>query len=368
MKKVLILTTSTGQGHNQAANSLIEVFRKEGFEIINHDFLEKNSKLLNDTIVRGYEISATMFPKTYGVFYKLTNHKYIQNFLSFIFSGPIRKIRTLINTSKPDVIIATHPFAVNIIAKLKKQGMTVPFISVATDFKAHYTYVSPFVDAYITGSDFTKQSLIDRGISADRIYPTGIPIKENFCDIDENIPHIKDKEYFSLLLMSGSMGLKNISFVLDELLNNPHKLRITVICGNNEKLKTSLEAKCAKTYPNKKLHILGFSNDIASFMEYSDVVVSKPGGLTVTEAIAKHLPLIIPFAIPGQEMENTDFLVKNGYAYYIDDVKSINTVIDKLIENPEALTIMSNKLKELSNTYSVKGIVEISNKLIEEKK
>lgn len=368
MKKVLILTTSTGQGHNQAANSLIEVFKEDGFEVIKHDFLERNSKLLNETIVKGYEISATMFPKTYGIFYKLTDHKFIQSFLSFVFTRPIHKINRLISETKPDVIIATHSFAVNIICKLKEQGLTVPFISVVTDFKAHYTYVSPLVDAYITGSEFTKKSLSIRGISDDRIYPIGIPIKENFFQSDDNIPHIKDNDYFSLLLMSGSMGLKNISYVLEELLNNEHKLRITVICGNNEGLKKSLEAKCSNIKHNKKLHILGFSHDIASFMEYSDIIISKPGGLTVTEAIAKKLPIIIPFAIPGQEMENTDFLVENGYAYYINDVKKINPLIDNLINDPILLETMSDKLQSLSKTYSIRKIIDISKDLIKKDK
>lgn len=367
MKKVLILTTSTGQGHNQAANSLVEVFKDNGYEVIKHDFLENNSKFLNETIVKGYEISATILPRTYGFFYNLTNHKYIKGIFPIIFRSPIRKIRKLLLEKKPDIIVATHPFAVNIICSIKAKGINIPFISVVTDFKAHYTYVNPLVDAYITASNYTKKSLTDRGIKENKVFPIGIPINKLFFNSNKDIPTIKDTEYFSLLLMSGSMGLKKISYVLDELLKNKHKLRITVICGNNHKLKNSLEKKAQHNFKDKKLHIVGFTKDVNSFMEYSDIIVSKPGGLTVTESIAKNLPLIIPFVIPGQEMENTDFLVKNDFAFYIKHLKDLNSLIDKLIENPEILIKMGENINSLASTYSIDKVIEISNKLIEKK-
>jgi len=364
MRKILVLTTSTGQGHNQAANSLIETFTESGFNCIKHDFLANNNKLVNDLVVKSYEISASKFPSIYGWFYKLTDNKYINSLNYFIFAGATKKLSKLIENENPDLIIGTHPFTVNIIDHLKKKGLATPFISVVTDFKAHYTYVSPLVNAYITASESTKNSLIDRSVKEDIIYPIGIPIRESFFEKDITITEIKDNDYFNLLLMSGSMGLKNISYVLDELLTNKHKLRITVVCGTNEKLLHSLEKKAEAKYLDKKLHIIGFSNDIASFMDYSDLLISKPGGLTVTEAIAKNLPLIIPFVIPGQEMENTEFLTSNGYAYYVKDYKSINSIVDKLIDNPQYLIEMKEKLSTLALSYSTNSIIDIANNLI----
>lgn len=365
MKKVLILTTSTGQGHNKAANSLIEEFSKEGFECIKHDFLASNSKLLNNLIVKGYEISASNIPSLYGWFYNITDTPRTNKLLKFVFYLTGKKLLRSININKPDLIIGTHPLSVNIIAKLKSKGLIIPFISVVTDFKAHYTYVSPLVDAYITGSKFTNQSLIDRGINEKRIFPFGIPINESFYERDDTIASIKDDSYFNILLMSGSMGLKNISYVLDELLNNEHNLRITAVCGNNEALRIHLLKKALGDFPGKKLHILGFSNDIASLMEYSDVIISKPGGLTVSEAIIKNLPLLIPFSIPGQEMENTEFLSSNGYAFHVESLKDINLFVNKLIENPEYLIEMKSKLKLLASSYSVKNVINVGKQLIQ---
>lgn len=367
MKKVLILTTSTGQGHNQAAKSLIDSFSNQGYECIRYDFLGYNSNIIKNIITKGYEISASKLPRIYGLIYKCSDNRSIHSLLNIVFNKSTKKIRTQIQKVKPDIIIGTHPLSVNIICNLKKKGLSIPFISVVTDFKAHYTYVNNLVDAYITASEFTKQSLINRNIDPNIIYPLGIPIKESFYEFNDNVPLIKHKNYFNLLLMSGSMGLSSISYVLDELLKNPNSLRITVVCGNNHKLQKSLQQKAQKTYSNKILHILGFSNDIDLLMEYSDILISKPGGLTVTEAMVKNLPLIIPFAIPGQETENVEFLTETGIAYYTPDLSNLNQVVNELIENPNLIAEMKNNLKNVVSKYSLNKIVTIANNLIDKK-
>lgn len=364
MKKILILTTSTGQGHNQAATSVAESFQNAGYEIIKHDFLAKNSKFLNDAIVIGYEILASKFPKIYGYFYNLTDKNITNSLLKIPFLFTKKKVSKLIHEIKPDIIIATHSLSVNIISDLKKHGLKTPYISIVTDFKAHYTYVSPYVDAYITGSDYTKQSLVDRNVDPNKIHTIGIPINKKFYTEVTNAYDLKDSEYFNLLLMSGSLGLNTISIVLKELLKNPNKLRITVVCGKNYRLKDTLIEYCnSNTFNNKKLHILGFTNDISYLMDYCDVIISKPGGLTVTESIIKNIPLVIPFAIPGQESENIDFLTSEGYAICVKDLSKINNTINDLIENPDKLSEMKLRLKTLSNTYSLTKIVEVAEKL-----
>ena len=369
MKKVLILTISTGQGHNQAAASVAESFQNKGYEVIKHDFLKNNSKFLNDIIVKGYEVMASKFPKTYGAFYKLTDSRIINMLLNLPFYFSRRKVSKLINKVNPDVIVATHALSTRIISELKKKGLKIPYILIVTDFKAHYTYISKYVDAYITGSEYTKQSLIERNIDSHKIYPLGIPINKKFYTEITNASDLKDKTYFNLLLMSWSLGLNQISSVLKELLKNPNKLRITVVCGKNTKIKNSLTQYCNENiFHNKKLHILGFTKDISYLMDYCDVIISKPGGLTVTESIVKNIPLIIPFAIPGQENENTDFLIKEGYSILIEDLSKINDTINYLIDNPGYLLKKKERLKSLAATYSLEKIVDIAENLIDESK
>lgn len=365
MKKALILTTSTGQGHNQAANALCDILSKNNFKCKKHDFLEGSSKLLTSAIIGGYELSATKFSHIYGLSYFLTNNRFINTVSTIPFCFATKRIKNIINLENPDIIITTHPISISILDTLKKDGLEIPIISIVTDFDAHYTYISKRINAYVTGSEFTKSSLTSKGINKNIIYPYGIPIKNHFFDRNNNIDDLKSDDYFNILLMSGSMGLKNISYVLKELLNNENKLRITVVCGNNKDLKSSLDKVACNTYKDKKLHIVGFSNDIATFMEYSDVIISKPGGLTVTESIAKNLPLIIPFAIPGQETQNTKFLCQSGYALKAS-LKKINPTVNTLIDNPEHLEKMKINLSNLSRKYSSAKIVDLANKLIEE--
>ena len=99
-------------------------------------------------------------------------------------------------------------------------------------------------------------------------------------------------------------------------------------------------------------------------MDYCDVIISKPGGLTVTESIVKNIPLVIPFAIPGQENENIDFLTSEGYSICVKDLNKINDTVNYLIKNPDELSKMRLKLKKLSSTYSLTKIVDIANQLI----
>lgn len=369
MKKVLILTTSTGQGHNQAAASVEESFKTANYEVKKVDILAKNTKYLNEIIVIGYEFSASKFPRTYGLFYSLTNTRLINKILKPFFFFARKKAITLINEFNPDVIVATHSINISVISPLKKHGLKTPFILIVTDFKAHYLYVDSYVDAYITGSNYTKQSLVDKNVNSDKVYPLGIPINSKFYTEITSVNDLKDDGYFNLLLMSGSLGLNTIFLVLKELLKNKNKLRITVVCGKNHNLKEKLNNYCNNnTFRNKKLHILGFTNDISYLMDYCDVIISKPGGLTVTESIVKNIPLIIPFAIPGQENENIDFLVSEGYCIHVKSIRDINNVVNHLIENPNELFKMKNKLKKLSSTYSLTEIVNIADNLISENK
>lgn len=364
MKKILILTASTGEGHNQAASSIAENFEKRGYEVIQNDFLKSNSTFLDNILVFGYEILASIFPKLYGISYKLTDNRLNNKLLSLLFFSTRKKVLKLINQIKPDIILLTHPYAVNIIGSLKSKGLSTPVISIVTDFKAHGTYIDSNINVYITGSDNTKESLIERGIDSNKVFSYGIPVKEQFGDKIPGLLSTKDSDYFNILLMSGSMGLNNISYVLKELLNNSHKLRITVVCGNNKDLKSTLSKEYKNRIKDKKLHILGFSKDIASLMEYSDLIITKPGGLTITEAITKTLPIVIPFCIPGQEMQNAEFLTSNGYALYVDSLLELNLIVDNLIDNPYELEKMRNNLSKLASTYSKEKIVDIANNLI----
>ncbi|MDV3428121.1 MAG: glycosyltransferase [Bacillota bacterium] len=364
MKKLLILTASTGAGHNQAANSLSQAFMEKGYYVNKYDFLKEGDKFLNIVVAEGYDFLAKSLPRVYGNIYKLSDHKTLNDRLLKKYPKRLEnRLLKFIQESKPDIIIGTHPLSVAVIGKLKEKDIIdIPFISIVTDFKAHYAYIDNNVDAYITASEYTKTTLMERDVPEDKVFPFGIPVKKEFYVTPKEI---KEESRFSILMMSGSMGLKGIGAVLKELTNNKNKLKVTVVCGNNKELYDDLNDKYLPYYGKGELNILGFTNEVPKLMSESDVIISKPGGLTVSEALICKLPLIIPFAIPGQEEENSEFLVNAGAAISMDDIDNLNDIIDKLIESPEIIKRMKDNIEKISGTNSIEEIIELADKIIE---
>lgn len=364
MKKVLILTASTGEGHNAAAKSLEQKYKANGYETYKIDMFKETSKTMNHLIADGYRILASNFPSVYGLIYDVFDHsafnnRFLKNALVLLKKSLLVEIKEI----NPDVIIGTHPFAVGLVSSYKRKNeIDSSFISVVTDFKAHYAYVDEQVDAYITGSEYTKKSLIQRNICKEKIFTYGIPIKEEFLkDYSEDVS-IRSK--FRVLVMGGSMGSKDIAKVVKRLAVESNSYLITVVCGNNKSLKTTLERKYEDEIIMGRLNVLGFTDKVPYLMDNSDVIVTKPGGLTTTEALSKKIPMIIPFAIPGQEMENTEFLVSEGVAFHVDDMNEINKVLDMLVNDKKAFEVMKNNMGKIASSYSLDSIVDLSESLV----
>lgn len=365
MKTVLILTASTGAGHNQAAQNLKTEFEKQDIHVEVVDMFKATSKSMNVILEDGYKLLATKLPKAYGVIYRSSDKRYFNRlFSSNFFIATELRVKRVIRKTQPSLVISTHPFGAPVMGNLKSKGKTsVPFIQIVTDFKAHYTYVHPNVDAYITASEYTKQSLVIRGIAAHRIFTYGIPTKAVFQKTNPRL--FSEDKPFELLVMGGSMGLKPMELSVMALLKSPDKLKLTVVCGQNENLLNTLKSKCRDAIDSGHLKLLGYVDNIHELMEEADVIVTKPGGLTTTEAINKCIPMIIPFAIPGQEQENTSFLVEHQMAIEVNNIDELNAHIRTLIDNPENYQQMVNNMVALSKSYSLEHIITMAMQMID---
>lgn len=368
MKKVLILTASTGEGHNQAARSLEEKYLEEGYLTYKLDFLKETSKVMNKLVADGYRVLAQNFPGFYGVLYKAVDRKSFNRLTRAGYMVIKREMYRRIKDISPDVIIATHPFAVGLIDQLKvKNRIDCSFITVVTDFKAHYAYIAPTVDAYITGSEYTKRTLIDRNIPENKIYTYGIPVKKAFQDYTEPkyIIRAEADGRFHVLVMGGSMGSKDIAKVVKRLVMESENYYLDVVCGRNQSLYNSLMKKYSDAVDEHRLMIHGFTKNIPEMMDKADVIVTKPGGLTTTEALSKKLPMVIPFAIPGQEKENADFLAETGVAIYVDDIETLPEKLEYLRKNPRVYNNMVYNMEKISDQYSMGKIIDLSEELID---
>lgn len=331
------------------------------------DLFKETSTALNTLMSDGYKVLANSFPIVYGAMYRIFNRKSFNNrFLRYGLIMVKNRVLEEVRAIEPDMIVSTHPFAVGIVSDLKeRKKIDCTFMSVVTDFKAHYAYVSPHVDAYITGSEYTSDSLVDLQIPPEKIFAFGIPVKAEFQNCGERIISSEVKDRFQVLIMGGSMGSKDIAKVVKSLtVDGDSRYHLTVVCGKNQSLKDMLEEKYQDVIKAKKLEILGFTKNVPQLMDDCDVIVTKPGGLTTTEALSKQIPMIIPFAIPGQEIENTEFLVSSGAAIHVEDLDELKVQMDLLLKDRDLYMTMIENMQSISKHYSVDKIIDLSSQMI----
>lgn len=381
MKKVLIMTASTGGGHNRAAKAIVEEIEKRSFngEKIECKIID-SLKLVNQTmdkiISEGYEMSAKYTPNAYGKAYNISDkkffglHEFKNNPLSLWMA---KKFKKMIIEEKPDLIIGTHAFPLVALSKLKKASRgdetedTFPFpplISVLTDYTAHSTYLQNEIDYYICGDEYVKELLIEDGIPENRIKPFGIPVEKSFMESrpkEEVFSELGlDPNKKTVLLMGGSFGAGNIKGTLDDLVQIERDFQILVITGKNEGLKKSLIDR-ANGYDSKiGIKIIGFTDIMNDILSSIDILVTKPGGLTTTEALLKEVPMIIPYFIPGQEGENLDFLTNCGVAIRTTNKISVKSAIKVLLDNPERLDNIKKNIRVIKKMNSSENIAKLS--------
>ena len=231
MSKVFIFTASTGAGHNLAAQSLKESLDDTGFQTEVYDAFKETNITLDRLITKGYQQMVVNVPKLYEQMYNQFNN--MNHFQQGIFQVLTKvmnpDIVPLINSGKPDLIITTHPFVTNVLGTLKEHNaFDVPVLSIVTDYKIHTLYLKKMIDAYVVGSDYTKQTMVEKGVAEEIIYPYGIPIRQTFLTNN----HLERKEISdvagTILLMAGSLGSKQMEKAFSSLLKVKEKIRIIV--------------------------------------------------------------------------------------------------------------------------------------------
>ena len=384
-KKVLIMSASTGGGHNRAAKAMKDEIEKKCIdsEHITCEIID-SLKLINTTmdkiISSGYEKSAKYTPKAWGGVYKMSDanivskHEYKGNLFNTLLASKLKK---LLKERKPDLIIGTHPFPMIALSTLKKKYpyrnafnsfFVPPLISVLTDYTAHSTYIQDEIDYYIAGDEYVKEVLISEGVDGDKIKPYGIPVEKSFLEHRETSVVLEElglaPDKFTVLLMGGSFGAGNIKDTLKELLEIDRDFQIIVITGRNETLKEKLEKSLEKYTIDKNISILGFTQDMNDILSAVDIIVSKPGGLTTTECLLKELPMIIPYYIPGQEEENMDFLSNCGAALRTSKKFTISVLLKVLIDNPTRMELLKNNIKSIKKQNTAEDIANLVSNIL----
>lgn len=399
--KIIILSASTGGGHMSAAKAIKEYLTENecASEVV--DALEYISPILNKTVTETYEYIATKNPLLWKMIYNSSNKQSLNKLINIITSLIGKKLMPLINEKNPDVIVTTHPFTTEMISKLKSSGkISTPLVCIMTDYAPHRTWINEKVDAYIVANRDMAYHMAEMGVDPEKIYPFGIPVDDSFFSkLDKNKVMEElgfEKNIPTILIMAGSYGLANIEKIYSELREIKNKFQVIIITGKNQKLydrmQRILEGKNfskrqfilsklsnltlkfgkphvfkriirkKKQYP-KKTKIIYFTNEVNKYMYISDLIITKPGGLTVSEALASGLPMALYDAIPGQEEENEEFLVSNNMAIRLNTRESVKEKIEHLLDNPKILNSLKYNCENFDNSHSLENIFNVIKKL-----
>ncbi len=385
--KILILTAATGGGHLRASSALKSYIleNQDGYEVEIVDTLKYISPLLDKTITDGYETMAKRMPKLFGSLYKSTNRG--KSKTTYLFCHLFcNHLMPLVDEFHPDAIISTHPFATEMISLLKENGkISVPLICVMTDYGPHRAWIHPYVDSYIVSNEGMVDTMAKMGAPREKVHPYGIPVDESFYEKMDRAAVLKEQglspDKPTVLIMAGSFGVSNILRIYNNIIKVNLDFQIIVITGKNERLYEAFNKLILrnsrqkplrdvsvklKPKPSKPTKVLFFTNEVHKYMQISDLIITKPGGLTVSEALACNLPMAIFDAIPGPETENAEFLIDNNMAVKIQKGSACSETIYDLLSNQERLEEMRRSCSAFDKSSSGPKIVNEIQKLVKD--
>jgi processive 1,2-diacylglycerol beta-glucosyltransferase len=341
--RVLIATVTAGGGHLQAAAALEEAWTANhpSDEVKRVDLLDLVPKLQRKFYAEGYVKLIAHAPELYELFFNKSDNprrlRELKTLRRRFAEHTNRKFVRLVRQFAPDVVLCTHFLPLEVLGGVKgRNGTTRPFVvCVVTDFEAHALWMEPVVDLYCVAAEETKARLVARQVDSDRVVVTGIPIAARFagaidgavvrrrCGLRDDLP--------TVLVLGGGFGMGPMAAILDSLDIIEREFQTVVVAGRNLALRRDLAAQ-DRHHPT---HVLGFVSNMHELMTVADLIISKPGGLTTSEALALGKPLFILNPIPGQEVANSDFLLERGAAAKANRVEDLPFRIDRLLGSPK---------------------------------
>ncbi|MNM71114.1 Processive diacylglycerol beta-glucosyltransferase [compost metagenome] len=373
-QRVLLLSEGFGAGHTQAAYALSSSLRRVAPHV-QTKVIELGSFLnprVAPLIITAYKKTVSSQPRLVRMMYR-SNYKKSLNRFTTLALHRIFYTRTIevITQLHPDVIVCTHPIPSAIISRMKRLGLDVPLCTVITDYDAHGTWISKEVNCYLVSTPQVQHILLDRGVDESKIRITGIPVHPNFWE-----RHSKEeiREQFGLhnmptvLVMGGGWGFMKDEAVNSLLASYSDKVQVIFCLGSNEKSLEKMKKDPKYIHPN--IHLLGFTKEIDKLMEVSDLLITKPGGMTCTEGLAKGIPMLFHKPLPGQEEENSHYFTSQGWGTPISTLGDISTWIERLTDHYEDVVrtreIVLDQIASYYPLQSAQAIIDIleNNKIL----
>lgn len=358
MKKILITYATAGIGHKKAAEAVkkaLDEIAPKDVEVIIADALDYAPPIFKWLYLKLYLLAVNRLSTLWGLLYYVTDNFYVNIIVSRIrrFNNHLNSKRFVkyLTDLQPDVIVATHFFSSEVAADLKRNGsISAHLVTVVTDYRPHSWWVSEYVDTYVVGSAEARNDLIMKWKTPPaKVKTLGIPVEPIFS---KPLDKMKLRERFGLrsdaftiLVIGGGFGVGPIEGIVQAVGKIFKPAQAIVICGHNEILVKKMES--LKQKAKIPIKILGFVDNVYEFMEVADILISKSGGITVSESLAKDLPMIVISPIPGQETHNSNFLIANGAGVKADTTRDIETILEGLISHPEKIERMKASIRKI---------------------
>lgn len=371
MRKVIIFYASYGGGHLSAARSIKEYIENhyDDVELKLVDCMEYVNKVVNKVTTKAYAEMAKKAPRTWGRVYWKSQKGPLAHISTASNKVLSLKLNKLLKDFKPDIIISTHPFGTQMCAYLKKLGkLDAKIATVMTDYAPHDQWLvfNKYVDYYFVSHEGMKKQLINKGISKEKVFATGIPLSNKFLlkydkkQILQNFGLSPDRKTV-LFFGGGEFGLgKTQTFkIFKSFVENNNNIQIVAISGKNVKMKENFENLVKELDKEKFVKVLEYTDKVPELMSISDLVVTKPGGLTTTESLASGLPIVVINPIPGQEEENATYLEKHKVAIWIKKNDNVEEILNNLFSNPSKMREMKIRARLLAKKNSTKDICKI---------
>lgn len=358
-----------GSGHTRAAQALVMAFKTlpSPHEVILLDALEQVTPFFRWTYTQGYIHLIQSAPFLWGGIYYASDSGWcaggIRGFYRLSNKLQAQGFERQLMQLNPDIIAGTHFFPMDVAALLKQRGkITSRLVTVITDYLPHSFWIAPSIGLYTIGSQEGKEDLVKRGVAEERIHLLGIPIDSKFGRTqDRTILAQKlgvDPNQFTVLIGSGGTGTGPVEGLVSTLQKIRRPIQILAVTGMNAHLFQRLEEHRHRiSHPMK---IYGFIENMEELMDVSDVIITKPGGLTCAEALTKGLPLILVSPIPGQETRNARYLERQGVAILIERIGQIPQMIQQLQENPEKRRLMKERAVRFSRQDAALKIAQLA--------
>ncbi|WP_251563971.1 MGDG synthase family glycosyltransferase [Paenibacillus pasadenensis] len=342
-QRILVLTGTLGDGHNQAARAIAEaaVGAAPDAEVQVVDYMKWTHPKLHAVGRFFYMQGIKGLPSVYGYLYRATKE---ENRLSSLFKQlrtfRIERMLELLEEMRPTVVVSTFPAAAAAMSHLKLNGLTdVPAVTVLTDYARHSYWIHPGTDRYIVGAEPIREALIAQGVNPGQIVASGIPIRPHFGQSHNRkalcLKYGLDASLPSILVMGGGDGLigRSVMRLLEESSMLP-RAQFIIVCGRNDRLRRQLESRLGELQGGHRVLLTGFVPYVHELMAVADVMVTKPGGLTVSEALAQELPMILFKPIPGQEQENSAYLAGLGAALQAGSRSELQERLRQVLAHP----------------------------------